>query len=316
MAGPSSADMGEALERLAIGAADARGRTQKRSRFDSSSTFAVSRVAVPNWGWRNERCDGLPLSPGQRLVVVSPYFDDAILSLGATLASTSRNGIEVVNLTVFAGDPSSTELPSHWDRKSGFSSAGAAARQRRAEDKAACEIIGVDPVWLPFRGDQHGGDGTDIWSALEPVVAWANLILVPGFPLDRPDHLWVTRLIYQHEAELCPVGQYVEQPYADLVWSGYRRVPERTPSPAFMRRSISWARSLPPASAWLLKHRAVRRYVSHVHAPAFPRARLLMRTALYEISRGGEYVAFNRTPHSEVSGVVRDAALPEPLDVR
>jgi LmbE family N-acetylglucosaminyl deacetylase len=274
-------------------------------------------VVTPHWGWGNERWHRLPLSPGQRLVVVSPHLDDAVLSLGATLAHAQRAEIEIVNLTVFAGDPSSTALPSRWDRKCGFSSAGAAARRRRAEDAAACEIIGMTPAWLPFRDEPHGGDRAEVWSAVEPVLKRADLALVPGFPLGHPDHLWVTRLVYEHEAELCPVGEYVEQPYAELEWSGQGRVPEGTPALELSGRpAMSWARSFPPARAWLSKQRAVRRYESQLRAMVSHPARLLMRTALYEFGRGGEYVAFERTPHTGAHGASVDAAQREPLDVR
>ena len=119
----------------------------------------------------------------------------------------------VINLTVFAGDPSSTGLPSTWDRKAGFSSAGAAARGRRAEDAAAR------------------------------------------------------------------------------------------------------ARSFPAASSWALKQRAVLKYASQVRAIASPPARLLVRTALYELGRGGEYVALAGNAHAEGSNGSHDAVHCEQVDV-
>jgi LmbE family N-acetylglucosaminyl deacetylase len=255
------------------------------------------RPVAPHWGWGNRRCRGLPLSVDETLVVVSPHLDDAVFSLGATLAEAARKKIAVINLTVFAGDPSSAALPSDWDRKTGFSSAGAAARARRAEDAAACALVGMSPVWLPFLDHPYGGDHrdidhTDVWSAVRAVLKRADLVLVPGFPLDHPDHAWVTRLIYEHEDELGSIGQYVEQPYAELEWTGQRRVPEREPllvGPS--RESISWTRSMPTASAWVLKQRAMLRYSSQVSALASPPARLLARTALSEFARGGEYLA-------------------------
>ena len=255
------------------------------------------RLVAPHWGWGNRRSRGLPLSVDQTLVVVSPHLDDAVFSLGATLAEAARKEMAVINLTVFAGDPSSGARPSNWDRKAGFPSAGAAARARRAEDAAACALVGMTPVWLPFldhpyRGDHRDIDHTEVWSAVKPVVKRADLVLVPGFPLDHPDHAWVTRLIYEHEEELGSIGQYVEQPYAELEWSGQRRVPEREPLLVGPRReSISWTRSFPSASAWVLKQRALLRYSSQLRAIASPSARLLARTALSELARGGEYLA-------------------------
>ena len=68
-----------------------------------------------------------------RLVVVSPHLDDAVLSLGATMASAARNGAHVTVLTVFACDPQSSAPAEWWDRAGGFRTLGEAACARREE---------------------------------------------------------------------------------------------------------------------------------------------------------------------------------------
>jgi LmbE family N-acetylglucosaminyl deacetylase len=257
----------------------------------------VIRFVAPRRAWRNPRYE-TRLLPAKKLVVVSPHLDDAVLSLGATLSEASRIGIEVTNLTVFAGDLDSTAPPAHWDRKAGFSSAGAAARLRRREDAAACALIGMAPIWLSFADSQYASDRSGVWQQMEPVLQRADLILIPGFPLWHEDHVWVSNVIYEHEQELAPIALYAEQPYAELAWFAHQRVPEReAPLIGLEDGSLSWVRSRPSAGSWLRKNRALLRYGSQLRALARPSIRLPLRTALYELGRGGEYLAF-REPSS------------------
>src|SRR5262245_57265323 len=87
---------------------------------------------------------------GRRIVVVSPHLDDAVLSLGATLAHAVEAGSQVEILTVFACATDSQAPTDSWDRKSGFATEGEAAQKRRDEDRAACSILGVTPRWFDF----------------------------------------------------------------------------------------------------------------------------------------------------------------------
>src|SRR5213080_853986 len=103
------------------------------------------------------------LGPGEelegRVVVVSPHLDDAVLSLGAALARAARRGGAVTVLTVLAGDPASETPAGEWDSQAGFATAGEAARARREEDRRACALLGVEPVWLPFSDHQYDRGG-------------------------------------------------------------------------------------------------------------------------------------------------------------
>ena len=109
-------------------------------------------------------------SPAQgRTIVVSPHFDDAVLSLGAWLASIAGRGEHNEIVTVFGGDPTSDLPAAEWDRLCGFSTAGAAARARREEDRRACEILGIRGECLAFPDEQYGGHDADlIWASLGP----------------------------------------------------------------------------------------------------------------------------------------------------
>ncbi|MDP9861260.1 MULTISPECIES: PIG-L deacetylase family protein [Streptosporangium] len=79
----------------------------------------------------------------RRTVVVSPHFDDAALSVAGVLA---RDGGPAVIVTALGGVPGGQV--SAWDRLCGFASAEETARERRAEDARACEILGADQVAL------------------------------------------------------------------------------------------------------------------------------------------------------------------------
>jgi LmbE family N-acetylglucosaminyl deacetylase len=148
------------------------------------------------------------------IVVVSPHSDDGVLSLGAAMASWARARHRVELLTVLALDPDSQAATRGWDRRAGFETEGGAARARRAEDRAACALVGAEPSWRPFGSvdfDRHG-DVDDVWKAIAGALEEADLVLVPGSPLTHPDHVWIHDLV----AARLPadrIGLYAEQPY-------------------------------------------------------------------------------------------------------
>lgn len=155
------------------------------------------------------------MDPGDRILVISPHSDDGVLSVGASIARWARSGRTVELLTVLALDPGSTAPTSGWDRRSGFTTEGEAARARREEDRAACALLGATPRWLPFGSvdfDRHGDDET-VLEAVREVAEGAETVLVPGYPLAHPDHAWLSALLASHlPAEV--LWRYAEQPYA------------------------------------------------------------------------------------------------------
>jgi LmbE family N-acetylglucosaminyl deacetylase len=268
----------------------------------------VIRPVRPPLERRNHR-SGITLVRGQKLVVVSPHLDDAVFSLGATLADASRAGIEIVNLTVFAADPDSTELPSKWDRKAGFSSAGAAARGRRAEDAKACAVIGMKPVWLQYPDSHYRSDRSNVWNEMAAVLEGADLVLIPGFPLLHPDHRLVRSLVLERMNELPDIALYVEQPYAEMEWFSERRLPGEPHAADSAEPPTRWVRVRPSPQAWVRKQRALAAYGSQLRAFTRPAGRMLARIALYELGRGGEGLGFSvgthpttTTPAVEASG--------------
>ena len=72
----------------------------------------------------------------ERVVVVSPHLDDAVLSLGGAISRASRAGAHVTVLTVLAGDSDSSEPAGSWDRRAGFETEADATRGRREIGRA------------------------------------------------------------------------------------------------------------------------------------------------------------------------------------
>jgi LmbE family N-acetylglucosaminyl deacetylase len=155
------------------------------------------------------------LPPGilDRVLVVSPHFDDA--AMGAGLLLLAHPGATVV--TVFAGRPAQypTE-PTEWDALGGFRTGDDVVAVRRREDEAALAVLGADHVWLEFVDHQYLADEeratpeqmapalADAIDALQPTA----VVLPLG--LANPDH------VATHDA-----GMLVAATRPGLTWFGY-----------------------------------------------------------------------------------------------
>jgi LmbE family N-acetylglucosaminyl deacetylase len=220
-----------------------------------------------------------------RVVVVSPHLDDAILSLGAAISHASRHGAQVTIATVFAGDPDSDEPAGEWDRRAGFATAGEAARARREEDARACALVGATPVWLPFGDLQYADGGGDAIVASVAAAAGGEPLLLPGFPLIHDDHRRIRRLLDEPLARQI-AGVYTEQPYA-AAWTG-APFAGPTPAPGLTPEPEAWR----PLRAGLRDRRrklaAVAAYASQLPLLG-PVSRATLR---YELRVGGETAAW------------------------
>jgi len=88
----------------------------------------------------------------ERIMVVSPHFDDAVQGAGLLLAR--HPGSTVV--TVFAGPPPTyPDPPSEWDALGGFQRGDDVVALRRAEDTAALNVLGARTRWLEFVDHQY-----------------------------------------------------------------------------------------------------------------------------------------------------------------
>ncbi len=226
-----------------------------------------------------------------RVIVISPHLDDAVLSLGASIAAATRAGISVTVLTVFAGNEASHAEAGPWDAKSGFSTEADAAGQRRLEDRAACAVVGASTRWLPFADEQYlrGGDERTIGSAVAAEVDGADSVLIPGFPLINPDHRWLVDTLLRRGLPCGQVTLYAEQPY--LATSG--KMPPAGGVPAGQSSTLApegWLRHRPPRLDRRAKHAAILCYRSQLRQlglGGFGLHLLLWR----ETVRGGELTA-------------------------
>ncbi|MER3411686.1 MAG: hypothetical protein C4305_04800, partial [Thermoleophilia bacterium] len=116
---------------------------------------------------------------------------------GATISQAARSGAAVEVLTVFAGEPASQAPASPWARRAGFRTEGEEVRARRGEDAAACALLGARQRWLAFGDapyDRRGGE-EEIFSAVAEACAGADVVVIPGFPLEHEDHAWLSPLL-------------------------------------------------------------------------------------------------------------------------
>lgn len=200
------------------------------------------------------------LPPGRKIVVVSPHSDDAVLSLGAAIASWVRRGSVVELLTVLALDPESEGAAGGWDARAGFATEGEAAVRRRDEDRRACAFLGASPSWLPFGSvdyERHG-DEDAVRAAVGEVLVGADAVLLPGSPLTHPDHTWLVRVLAG--SPLPPAGLYAEQPYT--------RKSDSAPSPPPWLDDAFGPAAFEPIGVSLrdrlAKWRAIREYASQL----------------------------------------------------
>jgi LmbE family N-acetylglucosaminyl deacetylase len=139
------------------------------------------------------RAWGLP-APDEldRIVIVSPHLDDAVLGCGNFMAA--HPGAYVV--TVFAGNPPA--YPSNpmrkWDVQSGFAPGDDVMETRRHEDDAALDLLEATPVHLEFvehtynPGDRPVPAETLVEALAPALAALAPTVVLAPFGLANPDH--------------------------------------------------------------------------------------------------------------------------------
>src|SRR6202034_4476346 len=120
-----------------------RGRA-RRARAGTRIVAAVT-FAEPTWG---------EVDPAvfNRIVVVSPHFDDAAMGAGHLLATYRDTTV----ITVLAGKPPAyPEVPSEWDALGGFKAGDDVVAARQLEDLAALDVLTSDHRWLEFADHQY-----------------------------------------------------------------------------------------------------------------------------------------------------------------
>lgn len=132
-----------------------------------------------------------------KVLLVSPHFDDAILSAGQFMAERP----DTVVVTVFAGLPLTPDnVHTPYDEKCGFKDARDAVGERVRENNAACGILNASCVNLDFPDSQYNNTNTveKIRDSLQELIneQWFEAIYAP-IGLDHPDHKMVTEAVMQ-----------------------------------------------------------------------------------------------------------------------
>ena len=152
---------------------------------------------------------------GPDAVILSPHFDDAVLSCWHVLASAG----DVLVVNVFAGEPPAGAL-GWWDRLAGATDSAAVVRTRIEEDRQALAIAGRTAVNLPFldsqyrQPDQASGE---IVEALRGVLVAGARVYAPASLGDHHrDHTAVRGAALALHAEGAQVELYADLPHATV----------------------------------------------------------------------------------------------------
>jgi LmbE family N-acetylglucosaminyl deacetylase len=223
-------------------------------------------------------------------IILSPHFDDAVLSCWHLLNAAS----DVLVVNVFAGVPPRGTSVGWWDAITGRDDSRAVVRERAAEDQAALALAGRSSLNLDFLDRQYRSDSLDVGpiaGALRAVAPEDALLLAPaalmptlgeaGAQEPHPDHVATRSAALALRAEGFEVALYADLPHASsLGWPDW--VTTDGDLGLALRTAALWnaglaatglpldrltpdARRLTPA-AFARKVEAVRRYASQVPA--------------------------------------------------
>ena len=168
------------------------------------------------------------LAPGvlERIVIVSPHFDDAALGTAHLLGTYPGSTV----ITVLGGQPPA--YPDHvtpWDEAGGFVTGDDVVSARREEDRQAMAYTNATPVWLEFPDHQYLAvedrpTAAQVAPSLRAAIAAANptAVFLP-MGIANPDH------VVTHEAGLL-ARQDLMASGSEAVWfcyedHGYKHLP-------------------------------------------------------------------------------------------
>lgn len=140
-----------------------------------------------------------------KVLLVSPHFDDAILSAGQFMAERP----DTVVVTVFGGIPDQADkLTTPYDEKCGFSNALDAVSVRIRENDEATALLNASKHDLDFPDGQYGiyVSQEQITMVLQRIVDGGNYegIYAP-LGLGHPDHVKVSNAVLALETDLAIV---------------------------------------------------------------------------------------------------------------
>ncbi len=199
-------------------------------------------------------------------VILSPHFDDAVLSCWDLLTQPG----EVTVINVFAGVPQKLDTPAWWDRYTGATDSGARVLERIEEDRKALAIAERIPQNLDLLDEQYR-DGEQ---PLAPPTEQIARLLVPGAHIyapaafaGHPDHLLVRAAALELRDEGYPVSLYADLPHATVYgWPAW--IGSSHSRPAKDIATAMWERAL---SATGISHQAMTPHLVELDAATYAR---------------------------------------------
>ena len=217
----------------------------------------ASAIAPATWGV----VEGATL---ERIVVVQPHFDDAVMGAGHVLGSYPGSTC----ITVMGGRPSAyPSPPTEWDSLGGFVDGDDVVAHRIEEDRATLAVVGARQVCLDFVDHQYlakheRASAADVASSLGAAIdaEQPTAVFVP-MGLANPDHALT------HEAALL-----VREQRSAITWfayedAGYKHLPGLLAwRVAILFKAGTWPTPamVPVEPDYTRKHRAFACYRSQV----------------------------------------------------
>jgi LmbE family N-acetylglucosaminyl deacetylase len=147
------------------------------------------------------------------VAILSPHFDDAVLSCWTVLTSPA----DVVVVNVFGGAPSAGAAPGWWDHHLG--QPAEAIRTRAGEDRRALARAGRSARNLDFVDAQYRGgrepDGS-LRAAIEDTLPPGATVYAPASLGVHPDHVAVRAAALELWHDGTEVVLYADLPHASL----------------------------------------------------------------------------------------------------
>jgi len=142
----------------------------------------------------------------RKILLVSPHFDDAVLSAGQLMAD--RRDAEVV--TVFGGYPLKAEsIQTPYDKKCGFKNAQDAVSIRRLENDIALGLLDATAIDLDFPDSQYISGHVNIVATARVQEQLQKIIdeedyefIMAPLGLGHPDHKQATDAVLGLETDL------------------------------------------------------------------------------------------------------------------
>jgi LmbE family N-acetylglucosaminyl deacetylase len=149
------------------------------------------------------------------MLVVSPHFDDAVLSCWHLL--DGEDDVRVVN--VFGGSPPPGAPPGWWDQQTGAADPATRVAERRSEDEAALALAGLSATELGFLDGQHRQDPIaldEVEASLRAIARDRETIAAPMALDEHEDHCIARDAALALRGSGAEVVLYADLPHASL----------------------------------------------------------------------------------------------------